>query len=256
MDFVRPKKHLGQHFLNDENIAKKIVNSLSFDCKNILEIGPGKGILTKFLLEVPDITISLIEIDGESVSYLNKAFPQLENKIIYADFLERDLNNAIQKPFAIIGNFPYNIGSQILFKVIENRNDIPEVVCMLQKEVAERLASKPRNKTYGILSVLLQAYYTIEYLFTVNENVFTPQPKVKSGVVRLTRNNTINLDCNEKLFFAVVKAGFNQRRKTLRNSLHNYTFDQTKFDPKLLLKRAEELDVPMFVELVNAITFS
>lgn len=256
MEYVRPKKHLGQHFLTDENIAQKIVHALSFSYKNVLEIGPGKGVLTKFLIAIPDINLKLIEIDVEAVAYLNKGFPQLENKVIYGDFLEKNFLNTIQKPLAIIGNFPYNIGSQILFKIIENRNDIPEVVCMLQKEVAERLASKPRTKTYGILSVLLQAYYDIAYLFTVDENVFTPPPKVKSGVVRLIRNKTQVLNCNEKLFFAIVKTGFNQRRKTLRNSLHGYTFDSTKLELDILQKRAEELTVDMFVGLANSVLIS
>jgi 16S rRNA (adenine1518-N6/adenine1519-N6)-dimethyltransferase len=244
---VRAKKGLGQHFLTDKNIAKKIVESLRMQgVQQVLEIGPGMGVLTQFLTENKTYETFLVEIDRESVEYLKNYFPELESHIISADFLKLDINRYFQEPFAVIGNFPYNISSQIFFKTLEYRNLIPEVVCMLQKEVAERLAGPPGSKTYGILSVLLQAYYNIEYLFTVNENVFSPPPKVKSGVIRLSRNARTHLDCNEKLFTTIVKSAFNQRRKTMRNSLkHLITSDQLKANA-LLDKRPEQLSVAEF----------
>jgi 16S rRNA (adenine1518-N6/adenine1519-N6)-dimethyltransferase len=251
---VRAKKNLGQHFLNDKNIAQKIVESLqSESTKKVLEIGPGMGVLTEFLLQNQNYETSVVEIDRESVEYLNQHFPELKARIISADFLRMNLHNHFQEPFAIIGNFPYNISSQIFFKVLEYRNQIPEVVGMLQKEVAERLAAPPGSKTYGILSVFLQAYYNIEYLFTVHENVFTPPPKVKSGVIRLTRNTTEKLDCDEKLFKSVVKMAFNQRRKTMRNSLKSMiTTDELKANP-IFDKRPEQLGVAEFVMIVQLI---
>lgn len=247
MTTVRAKKNLGQHFLNDKNIARKIVESLQASgTKKVLEIGPGMGVLTQFLLQNQAYETSVVEIDRESVDYLNSHYPELKERIISADFLRLNLNNHFQEPFAIIGNFPYNISSQIFFKVLEYRNQIPEVVGMLQKEVAERLAEPPGSKTYGILSVFLQAYYNIEYLFTVHENVFTPPPKVKSGVIRLTRNERTQLDCDEKLFTSIVKMAFNQRRKTMRNSLKSMiTSEQLKANP-IFDKRPEQLSVAEF----------
>lgn len=253
---VRAKKHLGQHFLKDENIAKKIVNSLSLKegYTKVLEIGPGMGILTKNLLQENSFETSVIEIDEESVEYLKQNYPSLESRIIFDNFLKTNLKNYFQEdPFAIIGNFPYNISSQILFKVLEYRNQVSEVVGMFQKEVAERIAAKPRTKDYGILSVLMQAFYDIDYLFTVNETVFSPPPKVKSAVIRLTRNKVQSLGCDEKLFVRVVKAGFNQRRKTLRNSIKIFTLKKEFMTHRFLTQRAEELSVDEFVELTNMI---
>ncbi len=249
---VRAKKHLGQHFLKDENIARKIAESLSGhgNYKQVLEIGPGTGMLTKYLLENKAIDVSVVEVDRESVEFLKLNFPQLKGKIIEGDFLR--LNIDLER-YAIIGNFPYNISSQIFFNVLEHRNQIPEVVCMIQREVAMRIASPPGSKEYGILSVLLSAFYDIEYLFTVNETVFVPPPKVKSGVIRLTRNNTEALDCNEKEFFMVVKTAFNQRRKTLRNALKSLTFAPVA-ESKLFDKRAEQLSVAEFVELTKLLS--
>lgn len=254
MKTVRAKKNLGQHFLNDKNIARKIVESLqACETKKVLEIGPGMGVLTQFLLQNQAYETSVVEIDRESVDYLNNHYPDLKERIISADFLRLNLNNHFQEPFAIIGNFPYNISSQIFFKVLEYRNQIPEVVGMLQKEVAERLAEPPGSKTYGILSVFLQAYYNIEYLFTVHENVFTPPPKVKSGVIRLTRNQTEHLDCDEKLFTSIVKMAFNQRRKTMRNSLKPMiTSDELKANP-IFDKRPEQLGVAEFEMIARLI---
>ena len=254
MTTVRAKKNLGQHFLNDKNIARKIVESLQASGTNkVLEIGPGMGVLTQFLLQNDSYETSVVEIDRESVDYLEKHYPQLKERIISADFLRLNLNNHFQEPFAIIGNFPYNISSQIFFKVLEYRNQIPEVVGMLQKEVAERLAEPPGSKTYGILSVFLQAYYNIEYLFTVHENVFTPPPKVKSGVIRLTRNERTQLDCDEKLFTSIVKMAFNQRRKTMRNSLKSMiTSEELKANP-IFDKRPEQLSVAEFEQIARLI---
>jgi 16S rRNA (adenine1518-N6/adenine1519-N6)-dimethyltransferase len=259
VNFVSPKKHLGQHFLRDENIAKKIAGSLSGKekYKTIVEVGPGTGVLTKYFLQEKKFDTFVVEVDRESIAFLKKNFPELEGKIMEKDFLDFEpewLPPAIcGQPFAVIGNFPYNISTQILFKVLEYRNQIPEVVGMFQKEVAERIASPPGNKTYGILSVILQAFYKIEYLFTVHENVFIPPPKVKSAVIRLTRNAVQHLDCNEELFIQVVKAGFNQRRKTLRNSL-SVRFEVKKLESDLLNKRAEQLSVSDFVELTKLVT--
>jgi len=248
---VKPKKHLGQHFLTDQNIAGKIAGCLSNNYTTVCELGPGTGVLTKPLLENKSIeNLKLVEIDRESVDYLNNNFSDKRLTILEADFLRFDLGQISAEPFALIGNFPYNISSQILFKVLENRNLIPEVVGMLQKEVAERIASPPGNKTYGILSVLLQAWFDIEYCFSVSENVFFPPPRVKSAVIRLTRNKTEKLDCNEKLFFTVVKTGFNHRRKTLRNALKPLLKDKQSNHP-FFDKRAEQLGVAEFVELTR-----
>ncbi len=248
---IRAKKHLGQHFLKDENIAKKIVAALSKNgYDKVLEIGAGTGVLTKYLLQEKKIHLFVVEIDDESIDFLKKNFPELKEKIIEGDFLKLNLENIFRDKFAIIGNFPYNISSQILFKVYEKRNQIPEVVGMFQKEVAERISAKSNSKKYGILSVLMQAFYDIEYLFTVNENVFSPAPKVKSGVICLRRNNFEKLNCDEELFKTVVKTAFNQRRKTLRNAL-SQKFEIRNFKFEILNKRAEQLLVNDFIELTR-----
>jgi 16S rRNA (adenine1518-N6/adenine1519-N6)-dimethyltransferase len=246
---VRAKKHLGQHFLNDTNIASQIVDSLSLDYP-VLEVGPGMGVLTRLLVQRPGIQLKVVEIDRESVTYLNEHFPELRSNIISGDFLKLKVSDIFSTPFSVIGNFPYNISSQIFFKVLENRESVPQVVGMVQKEVAERMAAGPGSKTYGILSVLLQAFYNIEYLFTVHEHVFTPPPKVKSAVIRLTRNQVQALPCDEKLFKQVVKATFNQRRKAIRNSLKLIHFDRNSvLDSPYLTKRPEQLSVDDFVQL-------
>ena len=253
MPAVRPKKQLGQHFLNDKRIATKIVESLTAEKSDfILEIGPGMGVLTVELVSKFGNKFYAAEVDRESVEYLNQTIPTLNPNLILGDFLDLNLSEKFKGNLAIIGNFPYNISSQIFFKVLENHNTVNEVVCMLQKEVAQRISEKPGTKTYGILSVLLQAYYDIKYLFTVNEGVFTPPPKVKSAVIRLVRNSTLKLDCNEELFVKVVKAGFNQRRKTLRNSIRS-AFPNVELSPKFADKRPERLNVEEFVELTNEV---
>lgn len=248
---VKAKKHLGQHFLCDENIAKKIVDALTIiDKKNpLIEIGPGTGVLTKYLINEIDSFYAL-DIDTESVEYLKTQFPDKKEQIMYADFLETDLIKLCGNRFNVIGNFPYNISSQIMFRVLEYRNNVGTVVGMFQKEVAQRIAEKPGTKTYGILSVLLQAFYNIEYLFTVHENVFSPPPKVKSAVIRLTRNNVEKLACNEELFFKVIKTTFNQRRKTIRNSIKPL-FAEKDITNYLFDKRPEQLTVNQFVELTK-----
>jgi 16S rRNA (adenine1518-N6/adenine1519-N6)-dimethyltransferase len=251
MKSVRPKKHLGQHFLTDLNIAANIVNALS-ETKNyqsVLEVGPGMGVLTDFLIKRKDIELYLVDIDRESTDYLKEHYKTLEGRIISADFLRMDLNRVFTGPFAIIGNFPYNISSQIFFKVLDYRNQVPEVVGMLQKEVAERIASKHGNKVYGILSVLLQAYYDIEYLFTVEAHVFNPPPKVQSAVIRLRRNSRESLPCDEKLFKQLVKQGFQTRRKTLRNALKSLNLPKEMNNELVLDKRAEQLSVEDFIQL-------
>jgi 16S rRNA (adenine1518-N6/adenine1519-N6)-dimethyltransferase len=254
MQYVRAKKNLGQHFLKDLNIAKNIVESLDVPTNGaVLEIGPGMGVLTKFLKEKA-YSLKVVEIDTESVDYLISNQIVTPSQIISADFLKQDLAQLFSdnSTMAIIGNFPYNISSQIFFKTLENKNRVTQVVCMLQKEVAERIATGPGSKTYGILSVLLQAWYEIEYLFTVHENVFAPPPKVKSAVIRLKRNNIQQLNCNESLFFKVVKAAFNQRRKTLRNSLGAVTKITDSADT-IWQKRPEQLSVADFVDLTNRV---
>lgn len=253
MQPVRAKKHLGQHFLKDLSIAEDIVNSLVQTDKydTVLEIGPGMGVLTQFLIQQKNYTTFPIDVDRESIAFLVEKFPELKGNIIYGDFLKINLNEIVNnKPFAVIGNFPYNISTQILFKVYEYRYQVPEVVGMFQKEVAERVAAKPGNKTYGITSVLLQAYYDVEYLFTVDEHVFDPPPKVKSAVIRLTRNSIEKLDCDEAFFKVVVKTAFNQRRKTMRNSVKAFLNEETKQHP-ILDKRPEQLSVDEFVMLTN-----
>jgi 16S rRNA (adenine1518-N6/adenine1519-N6)-dimethyltransferase len=256
MTLVRAKKHLGQHFLTDKNIAAKIVDSLNpaKGYSQVLEVGPGMGILSDFLLQKTDYEVSLIDIDTESYEYLQKKYPQLGSRLINADFLEMDFAAFFTGPMAIIGNFPYNISSQILFKVLDNRQQVVEVVGMFQKEVAERCTAKPGSKEYGILSVFLQAYYKVEYLFTVKAGVFNPPPKVLSAVIRLTRNGASVLNCDEKLFWQVVKAGFNQRRKTLRNALSSLINKEKMADQPMLDLRAERLSVDDFVTLTNQIS--
>ncbi len=247
---VRPKKKLGQHFLKDRDIAQSVANTLTGSgYKSVLEIGPGKGILTQFLIrrKFPDFRV--IEIDNESAYYLKNYVPDLK-EIIRGDFLKMDLDHYFHGEMAVIGNFPFNISSQILFKILDNRDKIVEACGMFQKEVAERICSPPGTRAYGILSVLLQAYYDTEYLFTVPEYVFSPPPRVKSGVIRLTRNTTEKLGCDESLFQKVVKAGFNQRRKTLRNSIKAaFTLERDDYDDFGL--RPEQLSVEQFVELTN-----
>jgi 16S rRNA (adenine1518-N6/adenine1519-N6)-dimethyltransferase len=251
---VRAKKSLGQHFLRDHQIASNIVDALVMDDRTgVLEVGPGMGVLTRFLLQ-KSFETTVVEIDHESVEYLKTYFPELKDRILEGDFLHMDLKNKYSSaPFSLIGNFPYNISSQILFKVLENRELIPEVVGMLQKEVAERICTGPGSKTYGILSVLLQAWYKVEYLFTVNEDVFDPPPKVKSAVVRLSANGRTSLGCNEKLFKAVVKQSFNQRRKMLRNSIKSFTPRYDELDATTLTRRPEQLSVEEFIKLTNDI---
>ncbi len=251
---VRAKKYLGQHFLNDLGIAKRIVDSLQTPPVNVIEVGPGMGVLTRFLLERTEINLHLVEIDAESVEYLNNHYPQLKEKLIEEDFLKLNLESLFNGPFSIIGNYPYNISSQIFFKAYDNRHLVKSLVGMVQREVGRRIAAGPGSKEYGILSVLLQSFFTVEYLFTVDEHVFTPPPKVKSGVVRLTRNEVTQLPCDEKLFLKVVKAAFNQRRKTLRNSLSKFQFNHAvvKHLPVFNL-RPEQLSVSDFHELTSLI---
>ena len=248
---VKAKKHLGQHFLTDENIAKKIVDGLSFqDYQDVLEVGPGTGVLTKYLLEKPTETF-VAEIDTESIEYLKLHYSKLQNHHFTGDFLKLNVPEIFQNQVAVIGNFPYNISSQILFKIIDYYQQIPEMVGMFQKEVAERTAAVPRTKDYGILSVLVQAYYDVKYLFTVHENVFNPPPKVKSGVIKLTRNPKEGLAGNEVLFKKIVKAGFNQRRKKLSNSLKVLEIPEALQNHPFLEKRAEELSVQDFISFTN-----
>lgn len=252
---VRAKKHLGQHFLTDLNIAQNIADTLSLHgYEQVLEIGAGMGVLTQFLLK-KKAKIYVIEIDKESVSYLNTHFPELQQHIIPRDFLKYDLVRFFeQKPFAIIGNFPYNISSQIVFRLLEMRDYVPEFAGMFQKEVAERICEKEGSKTYGILSVLVQAFYDASYLFSVSEHVFSPPPKVKSGVIKLVRKANYKLPCCEKLFFSIVKTAFNQRRKTLRNSLKSFLTDKETLKLESVFdKRPEQLSVQDFISLTQLI---
>lgn len=254
MNDVRAKKHLGQHFLKDESIAKNIADTLSFvGYENILEIGPGMGVLTKYLLEKPTTTY-VIEIDRDSVAYLEAHYPKLNGKIISKDILKYNINEVFEgKPFAIIGNFPYNISTQIVFKCLELRHQVPEFSGMFQKEVAERICEKKGTKAYGILSVLVQAFYEAEYLFTVGPEVFNPPPKVNSGVLRLRRKENFTLPCNEKLFFSVVKTSFQQRRKTLRNSLKSFQLSDNLKEDTIFDLRPEQLTVEQFIALTQKI---
>lgn len=249
MEPVRAKKFLGQHFLKDENIARKIVDSLSPGISNVLEVGPGTGVLTKYLIEKNYSSFKAIELDRESAAFLKANFSLGEN-LIHGDFLRTDISSLFEGQYAVIGNFPYNISSQIFFKVIENRERVTECVGMIQREVALRMVSKPGSKDYGILNILLQAWYDIELLFTVPPQVFVPPPKVTSAVVKLTRNSTVDLGCDPKLFTAVVKTAFNQRRKTLHNALKPLTV----YDGEFAGKRAEQLSIAEFVKLTNDIS--
>ena len=247
MKNVRAKKHLGQHFLNDEQIAFDITNLLSYGAKNVVEIGPGMGVLTQYLVK-KDCKTEVVEIDRESVFYLRLNYPDLE--IHEGDFLQLDLKEKYPYNFSLIGNFPYNISSQILFKAFENRDQIPEIVGMFQKEVAERIACK-KGKKRGILSVFLQAFYDVEYCFTVDEHVFNPPPKVKSGVIKLVRNSRKELTVDERKFKRVVKAGYNQRRKTLKNAMKPFEIINGNEIIDLLALRAEQLSVDDFIKLTN-----
>ena len=269
---VRAKKALGQHFLTDQSVAKRIVGALVGSAAEangngiasgvagektdsaggrdkVLEIGPGMGVLSQYLLEREDIDLVMIEIDGESVDYLVSHFDKAEGRIIQGDYLKLDVGKLFDGPYRVIGNFPYNISSQIFFKILEDKDRVPEVVCMIQKEVAERIAEKPGSKTYGILSVLLQAWYDIEYVLTVGPGAFVPPPKVHSAVIRLTRNSRTSLGCDEKLFKTVVKAAFNQRRKTLRNALKPLIPEGLDTSDAIFDLRAERLSVEDFVSL-------
>jgi len=253
MHQVKAKKYLGQHFLKDMGVARQIAESLTLDGPTaVLEIGPGMGVLTQFLLQNPLIDLTAVELDSESVVYLHEHYPAL--KVIEADFLKMDLKSLFSDKFCIIGNFPYNISSQIFFKMLDNKDSIPCLAGMIQKEVAERIAAPAGSKTYGILSVLMQAYYKIEYLFTVNATVFDPPPKVQSAVIRFTRNEVSQIDCNEQLFKTVVKTAFNQRRKTLRNSLKPIVESgHPMYADPLFDLRPERLDVAAFIDLTKRV---
>ena len=254
MASVKAKKHLGQHFLTDENIAQKIANTLTLNgYDTVLEIGPGMGVLTKYLLQ-KNIDTYVIEIDTESVEYLEAHYFKLHGKIISEDFLKYNLNDVFKnKPLAIVGNFPYNISSQIVFKTLALRNQIPEFSGMFQKEVAERICEKKGSKAYGILSVLAQAFYDTEYLFTVGEHVFDPPPKVKSGVMRMRRKENFTLPCNEKMLYTVVKMAFQQRRKTMRNSLKSLNLSDNLREDSIFDLRPEQISVEQFIELTQKI---
>ena len=252
---VRAKKALGQHFLTDQSIAMKIVDSLGrSEVRDVLEIGPGMGVLTQYLLKRDDIDLKLVELDGESVEYLLTHFPGMQGKLYQADYLRLDIHTLFQDKYRVIGNFPYNISSQIFFKILEDKDRVPEVVCMIQKEVAERIAEKPGSKTYGILSVLLQAWYDIDYIVSVGSGAFCPPPKVQSAVIRLRRNSRSSLGCDEKLFKTVVKTAFNQRRKTLRNALKPLLGDPVDSSNPVFDLRAERLSVEDFVSLTNLLS--
>ncbi len=256
MKLVKAKKHLGQHFLTDEQIAADTVDALQMtdQYSKVIEVGPGMGVLTKYLVKRKDLETYIIDIDGESIQFLLENFEELDDsRIIEGDFLRYDLNGIFgENNFAIVGNFPYNISSQILFKAYDNRDKVIEVVGMFQKEVAERIAAPPGSKTYGILSVLLQAYYNIDYLFTVEPDVFDPPPKVQSAVIRLQRNNVKSLDVDEKRFKSIVKIAFNQRRKTLRNSLKQFINEKPEVKENIIFnERPEQLSVAQFIEIVK-----
>lgn len=252
---VRAKKALGQHFLTDQSIAMKIVDSLGrSEVRDVLEIGPGMGVLTQYLLKRDNIDLKLVELDGESVEYLLTHFPGMQGKLYQADYLRLDIHTLFQDKYRVIGNFPYNISSQIFFKILEDKDRVPEVVCMIQKEVAERIAEKPGSKTYGILSVLLQAWYDIDYIVSVGSGAFCPPPKVQSAVIRLRRNSRSSLGCDEKLFKTVVKTAFNQRRKTLRNALKPLLGDSVDSSNPVFDLRAERLSVEDFVSLTNLLS--
>ena len=255
MSEVRAQKALGQHFLTDQSIARSIVDALSADgVRDVLEVGPGMGVLTQYLLQRPDIDLKMVELDGESVAYLMRHFPGMEGKLLEADYLKLNIQKIFPGPYRVIGNFPYNISSQIFFKILEDKDLVPEVVCMIQKEVADRIAEPPGSKTYGILSVLLQAWYDIEYVLSVGPGAFNPPPKVKSAVIRLRRNSRTELGCDEKLFKQVVKTAFNQRRKTLRNALKPLLKEGTDTTDPIFELRAEKLGVEDFVRLTRIIS--
>tara|TARA_B100001059_G_scaffold222848_1_gene247229 strand:+ start:5678 stop:6460 length:783 start_codon:yes stop_codon:yes gene_type:complete len=252
---VKAKKHLGQHFLKDATICQRIVDSIPLEkTQNVLEIGPGTGALTKWLQEEKKIeSLFLMDVDQESIAYLNQVYPELKERILFADFLNYNIDEFLEnESFNVVGNFPYNISSQILFRCLEFKDRVPEIVGMFQREVAQRIAQGPGNKQYGILSVFMQAYYEIEYLFTVDEDVFDPPPKVKSGVIRCVRNSRKSLPCDEKLFKTVVKTAFNQRRKTMRNSLKSL-LGATILPEKFSGERPEQCSVDDFIELTNLI---
>lgn len=255
MQQVKAKKNLGQHFLTDLSVAQRIADTL-MDYRNmpVLEIGPGMGVLTQYLI-ADGHDLKVVELDKESVEYLEEHYPELDGRIISADFLKLNLQDVFgEKEFCVIGNYPYNISSQILFKVLDYKDQIPCCSGMFQREVAQRVAAPPGSKTYGILSVLLQAWYDIEYLFTVPEHVFNPPPKVKSGVIKLTRNNVVDLGCDEKLFKTIVKTSFGQRRKTLRNSLRSMVGNNTEvLSMPIFGMRPEQLSVAQFIELTNLV---
>ena len=249
---VRAKKHLGQHFLIDETSAEKIANTLSFSgYKNVLEIGPGTGVLTKYLV-TKEIDLVAMDLDSESISYLAANFNNDNLQILEADFLKEDLQDVFgDEQYAVTGNFPYNISTQIVFKTLENKEQIPEFSGMFQKEVAQRICASEGSKTYGILSVLAQAFYTAEYLFTVPPSVFNPPPKVESGVLRLTRKADITIQCNEKMLYKVVKTAFQQRRKTLRNSLKSFNLSDKIKEDTIFGQRPEQLSVEEFIALTQ-----
>ena len=249
---VKPKKALGQHFLTDQNIAQRIVEQHSPDVDSVIEVGAGTGVLTQYMVQDILGKFHVIEIDKESIAYLQKRFHMLGERLIEGDFLRTDLSQFGKQNMAIIGNFPYNISSQIFFQVLKYKEQVVEVVGMVQKEMAERMAAKEGSKTYGILSVLMQAWYDIDYLFTVHENVFNPPPKVKSAVIKMRRNAVTDLGCDEKLFVSIVKQAFNQRRKTMRNSLRPMLRPEI-IDKEVFNKRPEQLSVQEFVELTNLI---
>lgn len=258
MKLVKPKKNLGQHFLTDLSIAKRIADTIDA-CPEIpvLEIGPGMGVLTQYLVEKPRV-VKAVEIDAESVAYLYERFPKLHENILGEDFLQMDLTQIFDgKQFVLTGNYPYDISSQIFFKMLDYKDLIPCCTGMIQREVALRMAAAPGSKAYGILSVLIQAWYDVEYLFTVDENVFNPPPKVKSAVIRMTRNDVTDIGCEEQLFKRVVKTVFNQRRKMLRVSLRQI-FNNGKptdgfYEQDIMTKRPEQLSIPQFVELTNMV---
>jgi 16S rRNA (adenine1518-N6/adenine1519-N6)-dimethyltransferase len=249
---VTPKKSLGQHFLRDDNIARKIAGSVVQPIERILEVGPGTGVLTRFLLELPAKEFRFIDTDGRMIGLLKQRYPLLADKFLHADFLNLHPGEIFGGTYTLVGNLPYNISSQIFFRIMEDRSRVDQVVCMIQKEVAERISSPPGSRQYGILSVLLQSFYRIEFLFTVSEHVFFPPPRVKSAVIRLRRHEVHELGCDEALFFKVVKTAFNQRRKTLRNSLRSFYIDYERGLKDLEQKRPEQLGVTDFIRLTNA----
>lgn len=256
MQQVKAKKNLGQHFLTDLSVAQRIADTLlDYRETPVLEIGPGMGVLTQYLI-ADGHDLKVVELDTESVEYLNEHYPELDGRIISADFLKLNLTDIFgDREFCVIGNYPYNISSQILFKILDYKDQVPCCSGMFQREVAQRVAAPPGSKTYGILSVLLQAWYDIEYLFTVPEHVFNPPPKVKSGVIKLTRNSVTDLGCDEKLFKTVVKTSFGQRRKTLRNSLRSMVQNDAEIlQNPIFAMRPEQLSVAQFIELTNIIT--